>query len=161
MGSDTVAGNPVIAIPPAGTGTLPRVMPSRVPSAPEHTLLGLPEMDSQHDYLYTLFARLIETHTPASMKALLAEIEGMLDFHFTSEEHLIRHYKVPGFAEHQADHEQAATAFLAGLAAFERGELNPARLRATLTGWLSEHARSADQPYADRIRRQRREAGWQ
>ncbi len=130
------------------------------PQPPRH-LLGLPEMDSQHDYLYRLFDLLGRPHTPASMKALLAEIEGMLDFHFTSEEHLIRHYKVPGFAEHQTDHEQAATAFLAGLAAFERDELNPARLRATLTGWLSEHARSADQQYADRIRQLRRETGWQ
>lgn len=130
------------------------------PQPPRH-LLGLPEMDSQHDYLYRLFEQLAGPHTPASMKALLAEIEGMLDFHFTSEEHLIRHYKVPGFAEHQADHEQAATAFLDGVAAFERGELNPVRLRATLTGWLSEHARSADQQYADRIHQTRLEAGWQ
>lgn len=129
------------------------------PEPPRH-LLGLPEMDSQHNYLYRLFDRLTEAQSPTALKALLAEIEGMLDFHFTSEEHLIRHYKVPGFAAHQADHEQAADAFLAGLAAFEHGQLNTARLQATLTGWLSEHARDADQQYADRIRRQRQEAGW-
>lgn len=127
---------------------------------PRH-LLGLPEMDSQHDYLYRLFDLLTNEPSPFAMKALLAEIEGMLDFHFTSEEHLIRHYKVPGFAAHQADHEQAAAAFLTGLAAFEHDELNPARLRATLTGWLSEHARAADQQYADLIRQRRQEAGWQ
>ncbi len=129
-------------------------------SQPPRHLLGLLEMDSQHDYLYVLFEKLTEAQSPTAMKALLAEIEGMLDFHFTSEEHLMRHYKVPGFAEHQVDHEQAAAAFLAGLTTFERGQLNPARLQATLTGWLSEHARSADQQYADRIRRQRQEAGW-
>jgi hemerythrin len=52
------------------------------------------------------------------------------------------------------------SAFLDGLAQFERGELNPARLRATLTGWLSEHAASADRQYADCIFQIRQEAGW-
>jgi hemerythrin-like metal-binding protein len=116
-------------------------------------------MDTQHDYLYRLFDHLTKEQSPAAMKALLDEIEGMLDFHFTSEEHLIRHYKVPGFAVHQADHEQAAAAFLNGMADFDRNQLNPARLQATLTGWLSEHAQSADQQYAEIILKRRTEAG--
>jgi len=36
------------------------------------------------------------------MKTLLAEIEGYLLFHFDSEEHLMRHYGYPRFAEHQS-----------------------------------------------------------
>ena len=118
--------------------------------------LGIPEMDAQHDYLYALFDK-IETDTSREgMAALLNEIEGYLDFHFTSEEHLIRHYKVPGFAAHQADHEQAANAFLKHLAAFEHGTMNPARLRNAMTGWLAEHTASTDMQYAEFIRKVRR-----
>jgi len=122
--------------------------------------LGLPEMDSQHDYLYALFNRLIATQSRADLQALLGEIEGILDVHFTSEEQLMRHYRVPGFAAHQTDHEQAAQAFLAGVDAFERDRLNPVHLRNSLVGWLAEHSQSADMQYADLIRERRRQAGW-
>lgn len=124
------------------------------------TVLGLPEMDTQHAYLYDLFDRLIVSQSRDEIQALLDEIDGMLDFHFTSEEQLIRHYKVPGFAEHQTDHEQAANAFLKGVDAFEREQLNPAHLRASLTGWLTEHSQGADMKYAALIRGRRQQAGW-
>ena len=122
--------------------------------------IGIPEMDAQHDYLHALFARLVVLQTREELKALLGEIEGMLDFHFTSEEQLMRHYRVPGFAAHQTDHEQAAQAFLDGVDAFERDQLNPARLRNSLAGWLAEHSRSVDMEYAVLIRERRRQAGW-
>jgi hemerythrin-like metal-binding protein/PAS domain S-box-containing protein len=118
-------------------------------------ILGIPEMDTQHDHLYSLFDR-IETETSESgMADLLQEIEGYLDFHFTSEEHLIRHYKVPDFAAHQADHEQAAEAFFKHLAAFEHGTMNPARFHNAMTGWFSEHAEATDMQYAKFIRERR------
>jgi hemerythrin-like metal-binding protein len=105
-------------------------------------------MDTQHDYLYSLFDKIDSANTPDEMAALLQEIEGYLDFHFTSEEHLIRHYKVPDFAAHQADHHQAAEAFFKHVAAFEHGNLNPARMRNAMTGWLNEHSESTDMQYA-------------
>ena len=121
--------------------------------------LGIPEMDAQHDYLYSLFDRIEATASREEMAALLHEIEGYLDFHFTSEEHLIRHYKAPGFALHQSDHEQAAEAFLKHLAAFEQGTMNPARLRNAMTGWLAEHSLSADMQYAEFVRKLRASSG--
>jgi len=114
--------------------------------------LGIPEMDAQHAYLYALFDRIGAEMTYDEMAALLHEIEGYLDFHFTSEEHLIRHYKAPGFALHQSDHEQAAEAFLKHLAAFEQDSMNPARLKNAMTGWLAEHSLSTDMEYAEFIR---------
>ncbi len=114
--------------------------------------LGIPEMDAQHDYLYALFDKIEETCAREEMAGLLHEIEGYLDFHFTSEEHLVRHYKVPGFALHQSDHEQAAEAFLKHVDAFERDALNPARLRNAMVGWLAEHSATTDMQYADFIR---------
>ncbi len=118
----------------------------------ERPILGIPEMDAQHDYLYTLFDRLITDLTHDQMALLLDEIAGYLDFHITSEEHLIRHYKVPGFSAHQSDHELAAQSFLKHLDAFERGEMNSARLRNSMIGWLSEHSATSDMEYADFIK---------
>lgn len=117
-------------------------------------------MDTQHDYLYTLFDRLVVPQSREELGALLAELEGILDFHFTSEEHLMRHYHTPGFAVHQTDHEQAAQVFLDGVAAFERDQLNPVHLRNSLAGWLVTHSRSLDMKYAARVLEQRRRAGW-
>lgn len=125
-----------------------------------HPRLGIPEMDAQHDYLYALFDRLTAPPSREELQALLAEIEGILDLHFTTEEQLMRHYRVPGFAAHQTDHELAAQAFLDGVDAFERGRLNPVHLHNSLVGWLVEHSRSADMQYADLIREHRRQAGW-
>jgi len=124
----------------------------------QHTkpVLGIPEMDAQHDYLYMLFDRLIEDQTQDEMADLLDEIAGYLDFHLTSEEHFIRHYKVPGFAVHKSDHELAAQSFLKYVDDFERGSLHPARLRNSMVGWLDEHSRGADMEYADFVRELRR-----
>jgi len=123
-------------------------------SAPQ---LGIPEMDAQHDYLYQLFDELVaQKEIPrATMKKLLDEIGGYLDFHITSEEHLIRHYKAPGFSVHQSDHEQAARMFVGYLDEFESGEINPRTLHNALTGWLSEHCATIDMQYAEHIRRVR------
>jgi hemerythrin-like metal-binding protein len=115
-------------------------------------ILGIPEMDTQHDYLYLLFDKLIVDLTNDEMATLLDEIAGYLDFHLTSEEHFIRHYKVPGFAAHKSDHELAAQSFLKYVDDFERGCLNPARLRNSMIGWLAEHSQSADMEYADFVR---------
>ncbi len=127
-------------------------MMPRMDTTNTHTRLGIPEMDAQHDYLYTLFDRLVDKMTQEEMSELLHEIEGYFDFHITSEEHLIRHYRVPGFAVHQGDHQQAAQTFINHLEAFERGKLNPARLSNAMTGWLAEHSASADMEYAERIK---------
>ncbi len=117
--------------------------------------LGIPEMDAQHDYLYRLFDRLTEPLSHDRMEALMDEIAAYLDFHITSEEHLIRLYKCPGLSVHQSDHQQAAQTFLQYADDFERGEFNPARLHKAMTGWLYEHTLDADMKYADVIKEAR------
>lgn len=116
--------------------------------------LGIPEMDAQHDYLYRIFDKLISgADLPREkMKSLLDEIGGYLDFHITSEEHLIRHYRAPGFSVHQSDHEQVARMFVGYQDEFERGEMNPRTLHNALTGWLTEHSATIDMQYAEHIR---------
>ena len=123
--------------------------------AQQRHVLGIPEMDTQHAWLYSLFDKLEYTprvHDAAFMGMLLDEIQAYVLFHFTCEEHLIRMYQAPGFAAHQSDHETAAHKLIAFLEDFEAARLNPARLRIFLTGWLMEHSRSSDEEYARHIR---------
>lgn len=122
-------------------------------------ILEFAEIDVQHHYLYQLFDSIeksTEVTDAASMKTILEEIERYLNFHFTSEEHLMRAYNAPGFAEHQSDHENMAAKFISFLNNFEAGQLNPAALRIFLTGWLMEHSELSDSKYVKHIKDTRR-----
>jgi hemerythrin len=120
--------------------------------------LDFPEIDIQHNYLYSLFDRL-EAITAMSdtttVKKLLEEIERYLMYHFANEQHLMRMYNFPGFAIHQGDHEQAESKFVQFLDDFEKNNLNPVALRIFLTGWLTEHSRLSDSEYVKWIKKQR------
>jgi hemerythrin len=123
-------------------------------------ILGLPEMDEQHSYLYSLFDAIEPTakeQNSLKLKNLLDEIERYLLFHFDSEERLMRSYGFEGFAVHQSDHESGASRFLKFVDDFDNGSLNPAALRIFLTGWLMEHSMQSDELYAVFIKRARRE----
>jgi hemerythrin len=114
-------------------------------------ILNLPDMDSQHEYLYSLFDRIEDSRDVTDhdrMAALLEELERYVNFHFTSEEHLMRLYGAPGFAVHQSDHESAAAKLVQFMDDFDAGRLNPAALRIFLTGWLMEHSATIDAEYA-------------
>jgi hemerythrin len=121
----------------------------------EKPLLGIPEMDAQHEYLYRLFDKLTDELSHAEMQKLLDDIARYLDFHITTEEHFIRMYNVPGIAEHKADHELAAQSFLKYVDDFENGNLNPARLQKSMVGWLYEHSLGSDMDYAEFVKQLR------
>ena len=120
----------------------------------ERFILDLPEMETQHKYLYSLFDRLESGTTVQNQtgtKKLLEELERYILFHFSSEEFLMRTYQVPSFSVHQSDHEQAGSRFVQFLDDFDAGKLNPAALRIFLTGWLMEHSKSSDAAYVSHI----------
>ena len=122
-------------------------------------LLGLPEMDAQHEYLYSLFDRIEGIATAGdreAMRNLLKEIERYLVFHFECEERLMRIYGFDGFGVHQGDHEQAGNKLVAFLDDFEANRLNPAALRIFFTGWLMEHSRLSDSEYVKKVLEERR-----
>lgn len=129
----------------------------------ERYILEFAEMDVQHDYLYRLFDSIeqsTEVTDPLFMKLILKEIERYLNFHFTSEEHLMRTYEVSGFAEHQSDHENMASQFIRYLNDFDVGQLNPAAVKIFLTGWLMEHSESIDSQYVNYIKEIRSKSGF-
>ncbi len=117
--------------------------------------LGLPEMDEQHTYLYSLFDRLEQSDKVTNRQStslLLTEIERYLLFHFESEEQLMRRYGFAGFSQHQSDHETAGAKLVRFMNDFDNGRLNPAALRIFLTGWLMEHSRISDSAYAEWVK---------
>jgi hemerythrin len=121
-------------------------------------VLGLPEMDTQHEYLYSLFDTIEAVATGGGrdgLRNLLKEIERYLVFHFECEERLMRMYDFAGFAVHQGDHEQAGNKLVAFLDDFESNRLNPAALRIFFTGWLMEHSRISDSEYVKKVREER------
>jgi hemerythrin len=131
-----------------------------MPDPASHYLLGLPEMDEQHSYLYRIFSRLedaLHVTNKAGAKALLAEIERYVLFHFACEEQLMRHYGFSGFAVHQADHEKFEARLLQFLDDFEAGRLSPAYAKAALIGWLDEHSRLSDSEYVSWVKKCRAE----
>ena len=126
----------------------------------ERFLLGLPDMDEQHRYLYELFDRLEPAPAvtdAAATRKLLTALEQYILYHFACEEHLMRMYQFPHFAPHKADHESAEDKLGQFLHDFEHHRLNPARLRLFLTGWLMEHSQSSDAQYAPWIKKCRAE----
>jgi hemerythrin len=124
-------------------------------------ILDFPEMDAQHDYLYDLFD-LIEPFSAvvnhAATKALLAEIERSIMFHFSCEERLMRAYNFPNFAVHQSDHEQAEARLLEFIEDFEANQLNPSALRKFLANWLWEHSSASDVEYVAWVKKRRAES---
>lgn len=128
--------------------------------AADRYMLGLPEMDTQHAYLYSLFDKIemvFRVSNRAMAAMLLEEIERYLLFHFESEELLMRRYSFPGFAGHQSDHEAAGDRLVLFQNDFEADVLNPGALRIFLTGWLLEHSAQSDSAYVEWIKKMRSE----
>jgi hemerythrin-like metal-binding protein len=126
--------------------------------ASSRCILGLPEMDAQHAYLYSLFDKIeivFRVSNRAMAAMLLEEIERYLLFHFESEELLMRRYAFPGFAGHQSDHEAAGDRLVLFQNDFEADVLNPSALRIFLTGWLMEHSVQSDTAYVDWVNKMR------
>jgi hemerythrin len=124
----------------------------------EKHILGIPEMDEQHNYLYYLFDLIEKSdHVVDESKTglLLKEIERYLLFHFSSEEHFMRMYDYNGFSVHQTDHEAMLNNFLRFLEDFDYGKLNPLSLNIFLKGWLLEHSKISDSKYALFIKEKR------
>jgi hemerythrin-like metal-binding protein len=120
----------------------------------EPYILGLPEMDAQHSYLYGLFGQL---DISANGPLLLKEIDRYLEFHFSSEEHIMRAYGFPGYTVHAADHELAASVFVGYCDNALAGTMTLLTVKKHMHNWLTEHGRSADAQYVKWIQDKRKE----
>jgi hemerythrin-like metal-binding protein len=116
----------------------------------ERYTLDFPEMECQHEYLYSLFDKLEQFDNTTDKRIIrhhLDEMERYILFHFASEEQLMKLYKYPGFAVHQTEHEQFGNKLVQFLDDFDAGKLNIAALRIFATGWLMDHSKLGDSEY--------------
>jgi hemerythrin len=121
-------------------------------------VMGVPELDAQHEQLFRQLDALLQAIRRGSSRD---EVGRTLDFlgqyaqtHFAAEEELMRASSYPGYAEHKAQHD----GFARELAAFddERRREGPSpslvlRVNSRVTAWLRDHIYRVDRALADHL----------
>ena len=118
---------------------------------------GEPLIDAQHRMLVLLFRKLdVAIKMPASDQAInatISEIRRFVEFHFVSEENLMRETGFPGLEEHQAQHVKLLAQLKRLLLNVVTGTEFPEDLLYFLNDWLVQHIGSEDQRVAGHIKR--------
>jgi len=117
---------------------------------------GQPLMDAEHRLLVLLFRRLdvgIKTHeSDATLKHMILEVRKYVDFHFVSEENLMRETDYPGIEAHMAFHTELLLELNARAARLTTHREYPDDLLEFLSRWLVEHIANQDQDVARHVR---------
>jgi hemerythrin len=121
-------------------------------------LIGIPEIDEQHQQLFECIDRL-ESAADGHQRELAAfyvidELKDYAHIHFAVEEIVMRLFDYPGLAAHAAEHRE----FEARLRALGKMELAHdihAAAGNFLRDWLTKHIMISDKRYADFILGQR------
>ena len=118
---------------------------------------GEPLIDAQHRLLVLLFRKLdVAIKLPATeqvINATISEVRRFVEFHFVSEENLMRETGFPGIEEHQAKHVQLLAQLKRMLLSVVTGNEFPEDLLYFLNEWLVAHIGSEDQRVASHIQR--------
>jgi hemerythrin len=121
-------------------------------------LIGIPEIDEQHQKLFDCIDRLEhakdEQQRELAVYFVMDELRDYARIHFAVEEVVMRLFDYPGFAAHAAEHRE----FEARLKALGKIELNHdvhAEAGSFLRGWLTQHIMISDKRYAEFILGQR------
>ena len=118
---------------------------------------GEPMIDAQHRMLVLLFRKLdVAIKMPASeqvVNATISELRRFVEFHFVSEENLMRETGFPGIEEHQAKHVALLAQLKRLLLSVVTGTEFPEDLLYFLNEWLVQHIASEDQRVASHIQR--------
>jgi hemerythrin len=119
----------------------------------EEYSVKVPEIDEQHKKLIDLINQLADAMSVGKgrdvLKAVLAELVDYTEYHFRTEEGLLREHGYPGQDRHFQAHEQLTARAAELRALFEGGE---ARLSIDvmlfLSDWLNRHILGEDKQYA-------------
>jgi hemerythrin len=124
-------------------------------------VLGIPEIDAQHQELFRRLDALLSAIRGGSSKA---EVGNTLAFlgeyaveHFSGEERIMEELLYPGLADHRAEHRIFAAEFRALLAEHHRDGPTASlviRVNTQLTSWLRSHVYRTDRALADFLRSQ-------
>ncbi len=114
-------------------------------------LIGIPELDAQHEQLFECIERLERAVDQRQMELavyyVIGELKDYARIHFTVEEVVMRLFDYPGLAAHAAEHRD----FEASLKALAKMELlhdMHAEAGRLLREWLIHHIQVSDKRYA-------------
>jgi hemerythrin-like metal-binding protein len=115
--------------------------------------VGIKEIDEQHKRLFDIINELHNAMKEAKAKSVLGKvIKDLIDyteFHFSSEEILLKNCKYPDFNQHKLIHDQ----FTVKVKEFEQKYLNGTVLLSQeivqfLKDWLIKHIKESDKQYS-------------
>jgi hemerythrin len=110
---------------------------------------GHPLVDAEHRILVLLFRKLdvsLKTHQPPEvMRHIIREVVRCVEFHFQSEENLMRETDYPGLEAHQSVHAELLIELNAYVAKIAAHREFPEDLLSFLNQWLTLHIAEHDQ----------------
>jgi hemerythrin len=112
-------------------------------------LLGVAEIDEQHQGLVGLINRLHEVNatepSQAEMDAIFADLMAYTKVHFATEEELMRRHSYPGLAEHQTEHRRFIKVLGEFQVQYQKGHRGViAVMLRFLREWLAHHIPETD-----------------
>ena len=125
----------------------------------EDIILGLKEIDAQHEHLAVLLNRVVRKYQRMEerdhLKRLLNFIYEYVVWHFVSEEGLMKLYKYPEIKNHEEDHHALLKMLKDKISFFENSKGWPAGLDAFLVTWFGGHNFGNDREMAKYINSER------
>lgn len=117
---------------------------------------GQPLIDAEHRLLVMLFRKLdvaIKTRqSHATLLRIVLEVRKFVDFHFVSEENLMRETGYPNMDAHQTIHSALIIELNQMTAGLAKHQEYPEELLDFLNKWLADHIGGHDQKVAEHIR---------
>lgn len=118
---------------------------------------GIPAIDRQHAFLFELANRVIagahRPHSAADMEAILRDLEGYAEKHFTYEESVLESAGYEHTQEHCALHENMRKRLKALRNLLADNTLTPGELANFLEEWLTIHILREDMKYLPTVAR--------
>lgn len=127
-------------------------------------VVGVPEIDRQHQYLFGLGARLgraAETpESSANLAEIVKELVSYANEHFAYEEKIMEQAGYDNLAYHRAMHEFMRTRLTLLQARLVKGLLSRSELSEFMETWLTEHIIMEDMRYIPAIAAQYAQGGY-
>ena len=117
---------------------------------------GQPLIDAEHRLLVMLFRKLdvaIKTHqSDSTVSRIILEVRKFVEFHFVSEENLMRETDYPETDSHRTIHSELLLSLTSMTAKLASHREYPEDLLYFLNDWLIEHIAGHDQQVAQHVR---------
>ncbi len=120
----------------------------------ESQTLGIRAIDKQHAYFLDLYNELIaQIHSTGRAKIALSpfisEVFSYTEYHFRTEESLMRTLKYPDLETHRADHRNFFNKFDELSGRLERHQAELSELTNLIRSWITQHIDTHDKRFGD------------